>query len=297
LHGTGSAAIASIPSRRRIASWQQASCVPAVAGRSCPVKWVPGHAGGELRWQNLLVTNDEFAAFLNEMAGQGLPNRLDGNYLLAIEMPHERGGRLHHNPHARRWTVSPGFGTHPAYWVTWTGAAAFAARHGARLPSRAEMIAETSRDDLAVTNHGYHARDTVPVTEPDRGPGEIHHLAGNLQVWCSDGPAVAPSAPASRWLHGAAWNTPGTPEELHRPRSRHLPGASRGVGIRLVRDHAGKQFPATAAEVAGTLSAWVRTLAGRHRPLRDLDEGLATLQADCGLRPHIGASAGEPGRD
>ncbi|MGH3300532.1 MAG: hypothetical protein ACRDOK_02420 [Streptosporangiaceae bacterium] len=29
----------------------------------------------------------------------------------------------------RRWTVSPGFGTHPVYWVTWIGAAAFVARH------------------------------------------------------------------------------------------------------------------------------------------------------------------------
>src|SRR5260370_5284704 len=103
------------------------------------------------------------------MAAEGLPNCLDGNYVLAIEMPHERGGRLHYNPHARRWTVSPGFGAHPAYWVTWTGAAAFAARYGARLPSRAEMIAETGRDDLEVTNHGYQAGDTVPVTEPGLG--------------------------------------------------------------------------------------------------------------------------------
>jgi hypothetical protein len=281
------------------ASRPSAHRVPA-AGRSCPARWVPGRAGGDLRWRNLLVTNDEFAAFLNEMAGEGLPNCLDGNYLLAVEMPRERGGRLHYNPHARRWAASPGFGTHPAYWVTWTGAASFAARHGARLPSRAEMIAETGRDDLTVTNHGYQAGDTVPVAQPGLGPGEIHHLAGNLQVWCCDGPAAAPSVPASRWLHGAAWNTPGTPEEIHRPRSRHLPGASRGIGIRLVRDHAG-QPAVSAAEVTAVTGAWVRSLAGRDRPLRDLDEALAralaSLQADRGLRPHVGAGAGEPGRD
>jgi hypothetical protein len=110
------------------------------------------------------------------MADAGLPNCLDGNYLLAVAMPHERGGRLHYNPHARRWTVSPGFGTHPAYWITWTGAAAFTARHGARLPSRAEMIAETGREDLTVTNHGYQAGDTVPVTQPGLSLDEIHHL-------------------------------------------------------------------------------------------------------------------------
>ncbi len=281
---------ASRPKRRRIP----------VADRSCPVRWVRGRSAGDLRWRNLLVTNDEFAAFLNEMAGQGLPNRLDGCYLLAVQMPHERGGRLHYNPHARRWTVSPGFGAHPAYWVTWTGAAAFAARHSARLPSRAEMIAETGRDDVKVTNHGYQADDTVPVTEPGLGPGEIHHLAGNLQVWCGDGPNGHPVVPASRWLHGVAWNTPGTMEEIHRPRSRHLPGASRGVGIRLVRNHAATRA-VTAAEVAEAVSTWVRSLADRDRPLRDLDEALAhaleALQADRRLRPHVGAGAGEPGRD
>jgi hypothetical protein len=69
-------------------------------GRACPVTWVPGHNGGPL-WRNLLVTNDEYAAFRNEMASEGAPNCMDGCYLLAIEMPHERGGRLHYNPHAR----------------------------------------------------------------------------------------------------------------------------------------------------------------------------------------------------
>jgi hypothetical protein len=269
-------------------------------GPSCPVRWVPGHCGTGLQWRNLLVTNDEFAAFLNEMAAAGLPNCMDGCYLLAVEMPRERGGRLHYNHNARRWTVTLGFGTHPVYWVTWTGAAAFAARHGARLPSRAEMIAKTSRTGLAATNHGYQAGDTVPAAEPGRDPGEVHHLAGNLQVWCCDGPAGGPPVPASRWLHGAAWNTPGTAEELHRPRSRHLPGASRGVGVRLVRDSAG-QPAATVGELAGALNGWVRRLARRDRPLRDLDDDLAAalggLQADRGLRPHVGAGAGEPGRD
>ena len=266
-------------------------------GPACPVRWVPGRGGGDLRWRNLLVTNDEMAAFLNELAAAGLPNCVDGSYLLAVEMPHERGGRLHCGRRAGRWTVSPGFGAHPAYWVTWTGAAALAARHGARLPARAEMIAETSHGDLAVTNHGYQAGDTVPVTEPGRDPGEIHHLAGNLQAWCCDGPAGNPSAPASRWLHGAAWNTPATPDEIHRPRGRHLSGASRGVGIRLVRDHAGRQPAATAGQLAAALTGWIRSLASRDRPLRDLDEALAAAlsQADGGLRPHVGAGTGEPG--
>jgi hypothetical protein len=82
---------------------------PVPVGRQgCPVTWVPGHPDAHLLWRNLLVTNDEFAAFLS----------------------------------------------------------------------------------LAVTNHGYQDGDTVPSAEPGRGPGEIHHLVGNLQVWCCDGPAA-----------------------------------------------------------------------------------------------------------
>lgn len=89
-----------------------------------------------------------------------------------------------------------------------------------------------------------------------------------------------------------------SPEEIHRPRGRHLSGASRGVGVRLVRDCAG-QHAATAAEVADSINGWVRSLARRDRPLRDIDEALAGalagLQADRGLRPHVGAGAGKPG--
>lgn len=282
------------------ASRQGKRRVPAILGRPCPVRWVAGRNGSDMQWRNLLVTNDEFAAFLNEMAAEGLLNCMDGCYLLAVAMPHERGGRLHYNPDARRWTVSPGFGTHPAYWVTWTGAAAFAARYGAWLPSRLEMTAETGREGLTATNHGYQAGDTVPVTQPGLGPDEIHHLAGNLQVWCCDGPDLPSTVPASRWLYGAAWNTPGTPEEIRRPRSRHLQGASRGVGIRLVRDRpAQPEMPA--ADIAAAVGAWIQSLADRNRPLRDLDERLAwmldALQADRRLRPHVGTRAGEPGRD
>jgi hypothetical protein len=83
-------------------------------------------------------------------------------------------------------------------------------------------------------------------------------------------------------LQGAAWNTPGTPEEIRRPRARHLSGASRGVGIRLVRD--GQHSAASPGELAGLLVNWVCGLSDRSRSLRDLDEALprslAALQAD-----------------
>ena len=105
-----------------------------------------------------------------------MPNCHGGTYLLACEMPHERGGRLHHDPAIGCWHVSPGYEHHPAYWVTWIGAAAFAAWDGARLPSRAELIELTSQRSR-VSNADYRYGDVTPVTEPGRGDGGIHHLA------------------------------------------------------------------------------------------------------------------------
>jgi hypothetical protein len=81
------------------------------------------------------------------------------------------------------------------------------------------------------------------------------------------------------------------PQEIHRRRGRHLSGASRGVGIRLVRDGAG-QPAATAAQVAAALKSWIGMLADRTRPLGVLDEALirtlaALSQPDRGLGSHV----------
>lgn len=108
-----------------------------------------------------------------------------------------RGGRLHTDPQSSRWQVSDGYQLHPVYWVTWIGAAAFAAREGARLARRAELAELTASCTGPVASAGYRFAD------------------GELRL-----------GPAARWLHGAAWNTPGTPEEIHRPRWRHLAGSS-----------------------------------------------------------------------
>lgn len=253
---------------------------------------------GELEWRNLLVTNAEFAVLLNELDQAGLASSHAGAPLLACEMPHERGGRLHYDPDARRWRVSDGYELHPVYWVTWIGAAAFAASQGARLPRRAELMELTAQRTGAVLNAGYRFADVTPVIEPGLDDGDIHHLPGNLQVWCGDGPATADlcDGPAARWLHGAAWNTPDTPEEIHRPRWRHLAGSSRGVGIRLVRD--GACPPVSVGELARRLHAWISSLAGRSCSLAAADQRLIRAldgsQADAGLGSHVAAGTGEP---
>ena len=143
---------------------------------------------GGLEVRNTLVSNAEFAGFMNALADAGIRNGHGGTWLLACEMPHERGGRLHYDLAARQWQVSPGYGDYPVYWVTWIGAAAFAAWTGARLPARAELLRLTQ--DAALTgNAGYRCGDVAPVTEPAQPPASIHHLLGNLQLWCGDGPS------------------------------------------------------------------------------------------------------------
>ncbi|MFD0351713.1 SUMF1/EgtB/PvdO family nonheme iron enzyme [Kitasatospora aburaviensis] len=161
-----------------------------------------------MNWRNLLTSNTEMADFLNLLQEAGLDNTQDGTHLLICPMPHERGGRLHLD-HARKWRVSPGYEGHPAYWVTWLGAAAVAAWHGARLPTRAEAL-EAAAFAPTPHNTAYAHGDTVPVAEPGRGAGQIHHLVGNVQIWCSDGPGAGSMEPTRRYLFGAAWNTPAT---------------------------------------------------------------------------------------
>ena len=188
------------------------------------------------------------------------------------------------------------------YWVTWIGAAAFAARHGSRLPTRREMIRQTRRGDLAATNTDYQVGDVTPVDEPGRDAGDIHHLVGNLQVWCGDGPSPAQACEGAmaRWLHGAAWNTPSTPAEIHRPRCRHLTGCSRGVGIRLIRDR--EAAPVSARRLAVLLGDWMQGLEDRGKPLAVLDgqliealEAARSSQADVGFGTHVGTGTGETG--
>ncbi|MGW3163340.1 SUMF1/EgtB/PvdO family nonheme iron enzyme [Streptomyces sp. NPDC001142] len=156
-------------------------------------------------------------------------------------MPHERGGRLHYDPAGRRWRVSSGYESHPAYWVTWIGAAFMAAWSGARLPTRAEALRATK--GARAHNTDYLVGDVCPVAEPGLGDREIHHAVGNVQIWCADGPEQPEAQPVQRYLFGAAWNTPSTEEAVTAIRSRYLLGSSRGVGIRLVRDPAPRTPP------------------------------------------------------
>jgi hypothetical protein len=238
-----------------------------------------------LTWRNLLVSNAEFCGLLNALHAAGVPNTQRGTHLLLVPMPHERGGRIHWSPERETWTVSPGYEHHPVYWVTWIGAALFAAVNSARLASHGELCVLAA--DTEPSNHDYALGDVTPVAHII-APHGIHHPVGNVQVWCGDGPAAAFGQPVDRWIHGAAWNTPAAPQEVNRLRSRHLLGASRGIGVRLVRDASAPFTGPTVAQAATVLGTWIDSLADRRRPLADLDlEIVRALQADVGLRAHV----------
>jgi hypothetical protein len=147
----------------------------------------------------------------------------------------------------------------------------------------------------------------TPTTSPAMSP-QSPNRGGPLMrfiIWsatCRSSVVTAPSpaelhdGPAARWLHGAAWNTTATREEIHRARHRHLTGCSRGVGIRLVRNPASKKVPA--AELAALLTGWITSLGCRTRSLAALDQAVIEAlgsQADVGLGSHVRAGAGESG--
>ncbi|MGY3676750.1 hypothetical protein [Streptomyces sp. TE33382] len=114
--------------------------------------------------------------------------------------------------------------------------------------------------------------DTCPVLEPGRSSADVHHLVGNVQIWCGDGAELAPNATAQRHLFGAAWNTPGTPDAISAVRSRYLLGSSRGVGIRPVHDERTSASTGLGAwELAHRLNAWIDTLDGPAHTAGELD--------------------------
>lgn len=228
--------------------------------------------GQALLWRTTLVTNGEFCAFLNDMRQAAMHNVVGGTLVFCNDaMPHERGGRIHPDPNGGGHGISPGYETHPVYWVTWLGTAAFARWAGARLPTRREIDrwAVRAEVDLDAINADYRIGDVTPAADDD-GP------VGNLQVWCADGPPVQDlgGAPLTRFLYGAAWNTPATWTEIRRLRSRHITGSSRGVGIRLVKDIHPSRRPEPASAIAEDLSRAIEQLAHRDRSLAALDAEL-----------------------
>ena len=90
---------------------------------------------GKLEVRNVLVSNAEYARFLNALAGAGTLEQ-SRRHLPAGVRDAARARRA--APPEPRYRIggpsAQDMRHHPAYWVTWIGAAAFAAWNGARLP-------------------------------------------------------------------------------------------------------------------------------------------------------------------
>ncbi len=167
------------------------------------------------------VTNEQFAAFLNQQGNQvedGVP-WLDN---LAIEVRiHQRNGV---------WSPDPGYADHPAVEITWYGANAYCAWRGARLPTEAEWEKAARGTDgrdfpwgdgisCDLAQYGECGGQTLPVGSFPAGvsPYGIHDMAGNAWEWTADwyaadyylvSPSENPPGPAEgafKVTRGGAW--------------------------------------------------------------------------------------------
>jgi hypothetical protein len=220
-----------------------ASVFPSLAEHktaAAPIAFVPDETN-PIAWRNILVTNREYAEFLNALRSKNIFNVLDGGQMFFNEnMIEARGGRIHFNTIHNVYEVSAGYEEHPVYWVTWIGALAFAHYRGLRLPTRAELCSLIEHTPVVfdAINAGHVHDDVQPVSLERYVHGAICDVVGNLSVWCSDGPDQKEGDPQSvtKYIYGTAWNRPATTQEMTKGNSRPIVGNSRSVGIRLVQD-------------------------------------------------------------
>lgn len=158
-----------------------------------------------IEWSEKLATNQEMHVFLNELLETGLDPAL--TYLfIRDDMPPERGGRLIFDKEVGRFMLVAGYEDHPAYWLTWLGAATYAAWRGGRLPTAKEWSAvyEIYHDRLRHDsgNHSYAHDDVVPTGGLIEGLP--HDFFGNLRIWCDDW-AGEGELHLSKALAGISW--------------------------------------------------------------------------------------------
>jgi len=207
---------------------------------SAPIEFIVDDSQG-LEWRNILVTNEEYCLFLNEMRNNGIDNIVDDGQIFFNEnMIYGRGGRIHFNHNKNKYEINPGYKNHPVYWVTWIGSSAFALYQGLRLPKKTEIdnLVQNANVSFNLINAGHKLDDVQPTNLENYIPGEVNDIVGNLAVWCSDGKNQLPNDPQSvtKYIYGTAWNRPATLQEINKEHFRPLMGNSRGVGIRLIKD-------------------------------------------------------------
>jgi formylglycine-generating enzyme required for sulfatase activity len=183
-----------------------------------------------------LTTNLEFASFLNWLYKQGFQNSIQGHYIYYNpNIPPARGGRIVFKN--GEYLVEKGYEDHPANWVSWIGAKAYAMWLGARLPMENEWDRVADLSDLEFTNFDHNNSNTTEVRQYDSNNLGIFDMFGNLRNWTENWyypDKIDAETGISKVVKGLAWNAPGSTvrERTYKP----VFMSARSIGIRLVKE-------------------------------------------------------------
>ena len=141
----------------------------------------------DIYWSTHLVTNQEMGSFMQELLDNGLDPSLVHLFLRENMIP-ERGGRLQLHTNYKKILITKHYEKHPAYWISWLGAAAYALRIGAALPTSSAwqyVYSLHKWSSASDANHTYSHDDTVETGRLTKDNLPIDFF-GNLKIWCSD---------------------------------------------------------------------------------------------------------------
>lgn len=161
---------------------------------------------------NILVSNIQFAGFLNWLLQHGIENIVNGQYLfINTGMAPDRGGRIFREAASGRYGVIEGYQNHPANWIYFTGANLFCYWIGGRLLTSHEydeLEASYLQDGAwkATQNADNKCGDTRSVWDDD---AKLKDLKGNVSVWTSTGDTELGCN--TRVAKGGAFNSPMRP--------------------------------------------------------------------------------------
>jgi len=211
-----------------------------------------------------LVTNDQYAHYLNEALASGFITVTSTSIIGANG---EWGGNIYFDFNAfgaqidyidGTFTVESGINKRPVVRVSWYGAVAFADFYGLDLPREAEWqyAASGGRNheygtdngtiDSSKANYYSNVGHTTDVESYPGNPFGLYDMAGNIWEWCHDWFKKYPSGirddyyniddmlSAMRVVRGGDW---GSSEDYCRTEYRNYsaPEGKKDVGFRLVR--------------------------------------------------------------